>query len=305
MRMLLGAVVVAALASTVSMTPLAAGIFGSGGCSTCSPCNSCHVNPCACRAAPVMPVIQQPVVHTQTILQPQTVTVPQTTYRDVVRTEYRTAAELQQTPVTRYRTVAVDEGAWQQVWVSKVVQKTVPETVMEQRTVYKSVPYQVTERVPQTVYTTQTTMVPRVVHTPVAACNPCGSVGAGVPVLGYHTPVPTMISSSVGLPVSSYPTTIGAYPTNSYPTAAIGSYPAANPVASYGPEPTPVRSAFNQPTETSSGSATNSPVPDPKFLDGPSRTANDWTPVRTAEPVRTSSAAGRFVPAGRSATRIR
>lgn len=270
-------------------TPLSAGIFGRGACTNCDPCSRCHINPCSC--GPVMP---PPVVvpQTQTILQPQTITVPQTTYRDVVRTEYRTQAELQQTPVTRYRTVAVDEGAFQQVWVSRVVQKQVPETVMEQRTVYKSMPYQVTQRIPETTYVTQTQMVPRIVQTPVSTCDPCRTGAMSSPVLGWNTYSPTMISSPIGAPVPAYPTMVGAMPSTGY-------------VSTLGREAEPLRSAINQPLDMAG------PVPDPKFLDTPRAASNDWTPVSTAptsrQPTRVSSASSRFVPvpAGSSATRIR
>ena len=327
MRKILGAAIAAMAVCTGLMTPLAAGIFCgghcSGPCSTCrpAPCGSCHRNPCGCQPVSQPPiVIPQTVMQQRTIMQPQQITVPQTTYRDVVRTEFRTQAELQSTPVTRFKTVAVDEGAFQQVWVSRVVQKQVPETVLEQRTVYKQVPYQVTQRVPETVYTTQMQMVPRVVSQPVqinSACNPYGNGVIGAPAVSWNSYPTSMIGSSSLSPIatyqSSYPPSdrpmigsIPSYSTPSYssptystPTYSIGS----NPV-SLGRELQPLHSASTYPIDGSLN-----PVPDPRFLDTPHGHSSDRSPsaLRPVEPVRTSSRSGMFVPVppGRSATRIR
>ncbi len=316
MRTLLGAVIAAMAVCAGMMTPLAAGIFCgghcSGPCSTCrpSPCGSCHRNPCGCQ--PVIQqqpiVIPQTVMQQRTIMQPQQITVPQTTYRDVVRTEFRTQAELQSQPVTRFKTVAVDEGAFQQIWVSRVVQKQVPETVLEQRTVYKQVPYQVTQRIPETVYTTQTQMVPRVVSQPVqihSACHPYGTGTIGAPAVSWNSyPTPVM-GSPVATYQSSYPPSyspmIGSIPSYSTPSYST----ASNPV-SLSRELQPLQSASNQPIDSNLN-----PVPDPKFLDTPRGNYSDWSSVpsasRPSEPVRTSSRSSMFVPvpAGRSATRIR
>ncbi len=287
MRMLWGAVVAACLLSAVLMTPLAAGVFCnglcSGPCTSCrpapTPCNSCHLNPCGCAPAPV--AVPQTVMQQRTIMQPQQVMVPQTTYRDVVKTEFRTQAELQQVPVTRYRQVTVDEGHWQQVWVSKPVAKQVPETVMEQRTAYRSVPYQVTQR------------VPRVVSEPVqvrSACNPCGTGAIGGPAIGSAYAPPIAIVPTYSPTYSPISSTYGYGPV----MGAIPNY-STSPVA-LGRELQPLNSASSTPTEDLN------PVPDPRHLDIPRSTHNDWAPVpaRTSsvEPVRTSSSSSSlFVPA--------
>lgn len=304
MRMLWGAVVAAFVLSVMLMTPLAAGVFCNGlctgPCQSCrpvpTPCNSCHLNPCGCAPAPAPIPVTQTVIQQRTVMQPQQVMVPRTTYRDVLRTEFRTQAELQSVPVTRYRQVTVDEGHWQQVWVSKPVAKQVPETVIEQRTAYRSVPYQVTQRVPETVMTAQTQWVPRVVSEPVqvrSACNPCGT-GIGSPVIGstYAPPLASVPAYPSYSPISS---TYGA------PIGAIPNYASPTPVT-LGRELQPLSSAANTHNEELN------PVPDPKFLDTPRSTHNDWSsvPSRTSsrEPVRTSSSASSlFVPA--RASRIR
>ena len=324
MRKFLGAVIAAIAVCVSMMTPLAAGIFCgghcSGPCSTCrpSPCGTCHRNPCGCQPVVQPPiVIPQTVMQQRTIMQPQQITVPQTTYRDVVRTEFRTQAELQSTPVTRFKTVAVDEGAFQQVWVSRVVQKQVPETVLEQRTVYKQVPHQVTQRVAETVYTTQTQMVPRVVSQPVqinSACNPYGNGAIGAPAVSWNSyPTPVMsstISSPVATYQSNYPPSyspmIGSIPSYSTSSYSNPSYQAASNPVSLSRELQPLQSASSQPID-----GNLNPVPDPKFLDTPGGNYSDWSSVpsasRPSDPVRTSSRSGMFVPvpAGRSATRIR
>ncbi len=297
----LGLVALLGMSGAVMLTtPLSAGIFGCNNCA--NHCTRCHVSPCSCTpVAPPPVIVPQTVMHTQTIMEPRSVTVPQTTYRDVVRTEYRAQTEIQQVPSTRYRTVAVDEGGWQQVWVSKVVQKTVPETVMEQRAVCKTVPYQYTQRVPETTYVTQTTMVPRVVQTPVSTCDPCRTGSVGSPVLGWNSyPAPTSTPyTAAAMPTySNYPPMVSSLPSSSY-----GGY-----TSTLGRESEPLRSAINQPFDA----PTSGPVPDPKFLDTPRPVAEGWSSVPTAssvssQPTRVSSASGRFVPvpAGSSATRLR
>lgn len=309
MRMLWGVVVAAFALSAMLMTPLAAGVFCNGlcagPCQSCRPapmpCNSCHLNPCGCAPAPAPIPVTQTIMQQRTVMQPQQVMVPQTTYRDVVRTEFRTQPELQSVPVTRYRQVTVDEGQWQQVWVPRPVTKSVPETVMEQRTTYRSVPYQVTERVPQTVMTAQTQMVPRIVSEPVqvrSACSPCGT---GVPAIGsiYAPPLASVPAYPSYSPISS---TYGGstYGSPAY-GAPIGAIPSASPVT-LGRELQPLSSASNSTHDELN------PVPDPRHLDTPRSTHNDWSSVPTRsssrEPVRTSSSSsGLFVPA--RASRVR
>ncbi len=297
---------------------LSAGLFGFGECNHCrhqhpchrhrNPCNQCQVNPCACtRTAPVSQVTVKPQVQ----MVPQTVSVPQVTYKDVTRTEYRTEAQTQAVPVTTYQTVTVDEGSWKQVWVPRMVQKQVPQVTYQQQISYRQVPYQVTQRVPQVSYQSQTTMVPRVTSVAQSNCNVCGTTGlATAPI---------------------YPSTIGAVPSPPMATAppppVVGPQHATQQPVILSPELQPLSSLSGSrkyPTTAATGSLT--PVPDPKYLDTPGKTSPDvasgdtWTPVQTAaapspipayEPPapRTSSASGLFVPAPASAniwrTRIR
>lgn len=252
-------------------------------CVNCDPCRTCHVNPCQCAPAPV-PVIQQP----QVTLVPETQTVPVVTYRDVARTEYRTQAEVQTVPVQQMKTVMVDEGAWQQVWVSKMVAKQIPETIYQQQTVYRQVPYQVTQRVQDVSYQTQTRMVPRVSAAP---CDPCGRTAgaaaswlpANPPATAWNNP-PAPVISYQSAPV----TTISSLPPvyNPRPLPSLAAQP-----GEFGREIEPLRSA-------SRFSSDLSPVPDPQFT---SRSAySDPTPVA---PARTaSSQSSLFAPAPSAAS---
>ena len=170
------------LACPVVFTTLQAGIFCGhplGSCS-CNPCSMCQSQPCGC----ALQVSYRPPGS----YRPGAERVPQVTYGDVTRTEYRMQAESKQVPVTRYRNVTLDRGAWHKIWVPKMVTQQVPETIYETRISYRQVPYQVTQRVPQTTYTTLTTTVPTQI--PVSA--------------GYHTCAPT-IATLPASPVASQP----------------------------------------------------------------------------------------------------
>ena len=276
------------LACPVVFTTLEAGIFcghpfGSCSCRQANSCSTCQqAQPCGCAAPP------------QVTYQPQVQHVPQVSYRDVTSTQYRTQAETQQVPVTQYRNVAVDRGAWHKIWVPKVETQQVPETVYQNRTTYRQVPYQVTQRVPQTTYTTRTTMVPSYQTQPATAgCNTCAPTTAW----------------------SSYPATpVTASPiyTPYYTVPTMATHPAAPPIASVPAYSVAPRTAAADPAHTdlrplkriSSASGDLAPVPDPRYLDTPRAADSDWTTVgpRTSSrsnsaPLRTSSANGRFVPA--------
>ena len=108
------------------------------------PCIDC----CTTCAAPYVPppVTQtyvQPVVSTQYRQQQQI------SYRDVSQTEYRQEAFYQSVPVTTYENVTVDEGGYQQVWVPKLVTKTVAKQGYQTQLSQRTVPYQVTRRIPE------------------------------------------------------------------------------------------------------------------------------------------------------------
>jgi len=127
------------LACPVVFTSLEAGVFCGHplGICPCSPCLTCQPHPCGCSVSP------------QAGCRTQVPSAQPITYRDVTRTEYRLQPETRQVPVTRYRNVTVDQGAWHRIWVPKIVTEQIPETVYENHTSYRQVPYQVTQRVPE------------------------------------------------------------------------------------------------------------------------------------------------------------
>lgn len=272
------------LACPVVFTTLQAGVLCGhpfGHCS-CDPCSTCQVRPCSC--AP------------QVSYRPQIEQVPQVSYRDVTRTEYRLQAEAKQVPVTRYRNVTVDQGAWHKIWVPKVVTKQVPETVYETRTSYRQVPYQVTQRVPQTTYTTRTTMVPA--QAPVATgCNTCA------PTTAWSSyPAAPVTASPIYSPYYAAPT-IATLPSS----PVITSQPAAPRTAAADPA-----YADLKPLKRISEASENlSPVPDPKYLETPQAADSGWINVtprvssRDSAPPRTSSARGHFIAAPSAASVLR
>ncbi|MCA8999887.1 MAG: hypothetical protein KDA80_23025 [Planctomycetaceae bacterium] len=109
--------------------------------------------PCPCQTAPFP--VAGPVAIPQTVVIPQiqtrlraetsTHTVP------ITRTERKLEAYVEDVPTTTYRQVTVDEGGYQQVWVPKLVTKTVPETTVQKQVKYRTVEREITEQVPQTV----------------------------------------------------------------------------------------------------------------------------------------------------------
>ena len=113
------------------------------------------------------PSVYQPPVYQQPVSVP--VTTPAPTWQNVSRLEYRLQPQVQTVPVTRHRTVTVDEGGWHKIWVPKPVVKQVPETVYQPQTVYRSVPYQVTRQVPQVSDVSR----PVNVATPISFRPPC------------------------------------------------------------------------------------------------------------------------------------
>ncbi|MFN7805924.1 MAG: hypothetical protein ACK5TO_18045 [Planctomycetaceae bacterium] len=103
-------------------------------------CQACQLPParCACQR----PVLR-PVVETQYTRRPVV------REREEVSTAYRREAVRERVPTTVLEDVTVDEGGYQTVWVPKLTTKQVARTVYQTRTSYRSVPYQVTRRVPE------------------------------------------------------------------------------------------------------------------------------------------------------------
>jgi hypothetical protein len=297
MLKLCAATLLTVLACPVVFTTLEAGIFcghpfGSCSCQQATSCTTCRqAQPCGCAATP------------QVSYRPRIQHVPQISYRDVTRTQYRTQAETQQVPITRYRNVAVDRGAWHKIWVPKVETQQVSETVYENRTTYRQVPYQVTQRVPQTTYTTRTTMVPTHSHVPVTAgCNTCAPT--------------TAWSSYPAAPITASPrfTPHYAAPTMAtLPAPPIASVPAYS-VAPRTATADPAHADLRPLKRISSAAGNLAPVPDPKYLDTPRAADSEWTTVGPrisgrfeSAPIRTSSASRRFVraPSATSVLRTR
>jgi hypothetical protein len=147
-------------------------------------CETCEMPQaqCSCQQTHVqtqtrvqMQTRTRPVVQTQ--LRPQQVT----TYRDVTETKVRNETVVENVPSTTYKNVTVDEGGYQMVWVPKPVTKQVAQTVIQQQVKTRSVPYQVTRRVPEV--STQMVPVQTVQH-----------VTEQIPVV---TQVPVMTTMSV------------------------------------------------------------------------------------------------------------
>lgn len=280
----------------LTATSLTAQVFP-GGCHNCQR----PVATCNCTA-------QRPVVETQMV--PQQVT----SYRNEVVTQYRQEAYTQAVPVTTYRDVVVDEGGYQTVYVPKMVTKRVPQTVYQQQTAYRSVPYQVTRQVPQVStqmvpqqivryqpYSYQTTQAAPIVSAPVYSQAPtCAAPMACAAPMSY-APVASPCLPCGGVAYSA-PTCVGtpvigqAY----HSAPVIASVPAVNPVTILPPQ---TAAASDSPKTEA---ATSKPVPDPKFLDAPGAKRESWstvgsrngTPSSNYEESRAANASGlRFKPA--------
>jgi hypothetical protein len=157
--------------------------------------------PGGCGGGYVQPVVQYPCAVQQPIYQTRLQPIMQTqlqpqqfvTYRDVAVTQYRQEQIATQVPVTTMQQVTRDEGHYQMVWVPRMVTHQVPTTTYQTQIGYRTVPYQVTQRVAQV----ETRMVPQqtVQYIPqttvgaVVGCNTCPSAAiyqqACLPSAGY------------------------------------------------------------------------------------------------------------------------
>lgn len=200
-------------------------------CNTCAPppVRRVSVNPCVTCTQPVSACTCAPPVQ-QTRLVPQ----QQVSYRDVLETQYRAEHIAQQVPVTRMRNVTVDEGNYQMVWVPRVVNKQVSETVIEQRVGTRIVPYQVTKRIPQVT----TTLVPQ--HT-VGCAQPhysTSSIYSTGPIV--QQPVQLQAPITYGQPIMTSP--------NGYPTLApVEPYRSSQGLQQLAPHPSALDIPSTQP----------------------------------------------------------
>lgn len=229
---------------------LPANVHAQWRCDNC--CKKCRqpAPQCACQAVHVVPQISyQPVVETQHV------TRPVMTQRDVVETRYRAEAYNETIPTTAYENVTVDEGGYQTVYVPKMVTKQVAKTVYQNRTSYRTVPYQVTRRVSECA--SQTVPVQTIRYVPTTA----GTILFGAPTTAYSLP-PTYAG---GYPVvSPAPVTTAWQPTPAFtPTPAPTSTayvptpaPAAYVPEPYEPRPAPISRHHEHRL---------APVPDPRF----------------------------------------
>ncbi|WP_437200770.1 hypothetical protein [Planctomicrobium sp. SH664] len=127
-------------------------MYSGCGCAPVSPCG-----PCGGMAAPVMPM---------TPMMPAPCGPCGMNAAPVVgvQTQIRREAQVVSVPVTTYRSVTVDEGSYQQVWVPKLVTKSVPQTTIQQHVQYRDVPYQTVQEPPQ--YQTSLTPIPETASIP-------------------------------------------------------------------------------------------------------------------------------------------
>jgi len=170
-----------------------------------------------CAPAPAMNFAPAPMI----VPQVETQMVPQavTTYCEVPKTVMRREAVQVQVPTTTYRQVTVDEGSYQ--WVSKLVTKSVPQTVMQTQTQYRDVPTTVTERVPRT--TTQWVPKQVVRQVPQMTTGQCyGPTASNL----YPTVTPTEITP---VPEAYNPTPLNPVPE---PVGSSATAPATPPQTS-------------------------------------------------------------------------
>lgn len=167
----------------VEMTPVAAQVVGHP--ADC--CRHCRRPRPRCCCAPVI----APVVCPPAVVCPPPVVCPQpvVSYRDVTETRIRQEQCVENVPVTTYRNVTVDEGSYQTVWVPKPVTKQVAQTSMTQQVKTRSVPYQVTVRVP----TVSTALVTQ----PGVNCS-------GSSVLGHQPSMPGWSGTTTMVPAAPF-----------------------------------------------------------------------------------------------------
>ncbi len=205
-------------------------------------CQTCTQPMAACHCARTRAVVQ-------THLRPETVT----TVQCVTETHVRQETYTERVPVTTMKSVTVDEGGYQMVWVPKPVTKQIAETACITQTKTRAVPYQVTRQVPQTV----TRMVPYQTVQHVTEIVPTTMVAAPAPVMGCR-------GCAMGTVAAPHFHGTAMVPGLSMQSAALTPIPNATQTAqvpdhrSHGDwQPIPARSAAPK-----SGSA-NAPVPMP------------------------------------------
>jgi hypothetical protein len=191
------------------------------GCSCPAPCApiSCCAPPVTCCAPP-----PPPDVCTCTTYKPVCDTCyhqqPVVTYHDVCRTCYRQEPYCVTVPVTKVDCVTCDEGCYKMVWCPRMVTKQVPRVEYHQQQCCRTVPYTVTQRVPQVMtqivpeyrvrYCPQThtfikpNCCPQAPSCGVPSCGVpgCGVPGCGVPGCGVPGPYVSQVAPA-GMPAQA------------------------------------------------------------------------------------------------------
>ena len=137
---------------------------------------------------------QAPMMIPQASMCPQQVM----TYRDIPKTVMRQEAIQVQVPTTTYQQVSVDEGAFQQVWVPRMVTKNVPRTVMTTQVQYRQVPQTVMERVPQVSYQNVAPVMS-------SGCGTCSSLALGGQSYPIATPTTVTPNETFSAPLNPVP----------------------------------------------------------------------------------------------------
>lgn len=226
-------------------------------------CATCDMPQAQCTCTQTRPVVQ-------TELRQQQVT----TYRDVTETHVRNETIVQNVPITTCKNVTVDEGGYQMVWVPRPVTKQVAQTVIQQQTAVRAVPYQVTRRVPQ--ISTQLVPVQTVHH-----------VTENVPMMAMAMPAPIPVATA------SSCNTCGNSMTSMAPQYPLPTYGAAYmpPAQAYIPQP----QAYLQPAPMAPNASASIPtmpaisVPLPQTALSPSPTPDSSTEQWQTIPTRPSS----------------
>lgn len=262
-------------------------------CGTCDPCRKtarerraeracrrCARLSCSC-PAPVATPAPCVVPTVQTTMVPKSVI----TYRNVPQTVNCRVPYTESVPVTTYRSVMVDEGGYQQVWVPKMVSRQVPQTSYQQQTRYRDVSYQVNRRVAER--TIQYVPRQRVIYRPMAtpfvapptsSCPTCNetAVPSTVPSTPQIQPIPETNGSTTYMPPNL------PYQTNVTLPGVTYSQQSAPFQSTYVPPMTSELPATSTPAYTppQESQAVPSPTPDPAMNEPSIEDRTGWKTIR-------------------------
>lgn len=225
--------------------------------------NPCEICPQQVFAPqPIIAPMQQPVY--QTYMQPQLRTQLRQKqiirYKQVPRIQHQRHSYIENVPMTSYQTVQVDEGGYQQVWVPKMVQKQVPQTVYVPQTRYRDVAMQTMEQVPYA----EMTYIPEQSVTYVPQTRAIGMQTVGSQIVGWQQG-PGQVAGW-GYPPAA--TTAWQSPYGYPMTAGIDAPMLAFPGEPYLPQ---------------QSAGVNVPTPDPSYLQVPttSNGSAEWSTIKS------------------------